>query len=70
MTSSSNVAAHRGNGWFMALAVVMILTGIGACAFPLVASLSVELLVSAAFLVGGVATLIQAFQEKDWSGVF
>ncbi len=70
MTPSSNLDAHRGNGWFVALGVMMILTGIGAFAFPLVASLSVELLVGATFLVGGIATLIQAFQENEWGGVF
>ena len=70
MTLSSNLDAHRGNGWFIALGVIMILTGIGAFAFPLIASLSVELLVGATFLVGGVATLFHAFQEKEWSGVF
>ncbi len=70
MTPSSNLDAHRGNGWFVALGVIMILTGIAAIAFPLVASLSVELLVGATFLVGGIATLFHAFQEKEWGGVF
>lgn len=69
MTPSSNLDAYRGNGWLTVLGVIMILTGIGAFAFPLVASLSMELLVGATFLVGGVATLIQAFQEKEWGGV-
>lgn len=70
MTPSSNLGEHRGNGWFILLGVVMILTGIGAFAFPLVASLSVELLLGATFLVCGIATLFQSFQEKEWSGVF
>ncbi len=70
MTPSSNLEEHRGNGWFIALGVIMILTGIGAFAFPLIASLSVELLVGATFLVGGIATLFHAFQEKEWGGVF
>ena len=70
MTPSSNLDEHRGNGWFIALGVIMILTGIGAFAFPLIASLSVELLVGATFLVGGIATLFHAFQEKEWGGVF
>ena len=70
MTPSSNLSEHRGNGWFILLGAVMILTGIGAFAFPFVASLSVELLVGATFLVGGIATLIQSFQEKEWGGVF
>lgn len=70
MTPSSNLEEHRGNGWFIALGVIMILTGIGAFAFPLVASLSVELLVGATFLVGGIATLFHAFREKEWGGVF
>ena len=42
MIHSSNLDQHRGNGWFVALGVIMILTGIGAFAFPLIASLSVE----------------------------
>ena len=70
MTPSVNLEAHRGNGWFAALGVAMILTGIAAFAFPLVASLSVELLVGATFLVAGIATLVQAFQERAWSGFF
>ncbi|MBO9448216.1 HdeD family acid-resistance protein [Ruegeria sp. R14_0] len=70
MTHSSSLDDHRGNGWFVALGVVMILTGIGAFAFPLLASLSVELLVGATLLIGGIATFVQAFQEKDWGGVF
>ncbi|MEO0866333.1 MAG: DUF308 domain-containing protein, partial [Pseudomonadota bacterium] len=70
MTNLSTMEAHRGNGWFVALGVVMILTGIGAFAFPLIASLSVEILVGCTFLVGGAATLVQAFQEKEWGGVF
>ena len=70
MTNSSMMEAQRGNGWFVLLGVVMILTGIGAFAFPLIASLSVELLVGGTFLVAGIATLIQAFQEKEWGGVF
>lgn len=70
MTNLSTMEVHRGNGWFVALGVVMILTGIGAFAFPLIASLSVEILVGCTFLVGGAATLVQAFQEKEWGGVF
>ena len=58
-----------GKGWFVFLGIVMILTGIAAIAFPFVASLSVELLAGGAFLVGGIATLFQAFQEKEWGGV-
>ncbi|WP_165587001.1 HdeD family acid-resistance protein [Pseudaestuariivita atlantica] len=69
MKSSFNAEDARGNGWFTVLGIVMILTGIGAFAFPMVASLSVELLVGVAFLVGGIATLFQAFQEKEWGGV-
>ena len=68
--TTSETDERRGDGRFTLLGAVMILTGATAFAFPLVASLSVELLVGAAFLVGGLATLIQAFQEKGWKGVF
>lgn len=66
-SSSSNEQIAR--GWFIGLGVVMVLVGVAAFAFPLIASLSVELLVGSAFLVGGIATLVQAFREKEWSGV-
>ena len=59
-----------GRGWFVALGVLLILTGIGALAFPLVATLSMELLVGSAMLAGGVFTLIHAFRAKEWSGFF
>lgn len=70
MTSIQNPQAPQGRGWLVFLGIVMLLTGIAALVFPLVASLSVELLIGCAFAVGGVATLIQALSEKEWGGVF
>lgn len=69
-TTKMENTERKTNGWFILLGIVFILTGIGAFAFPLVASLSVELLVGTAFLVGGIATIVQAFQEKEWGGFF
>lgn len=66
---TSFIEAQRGNKWFAVLGVIMVLTGIGAFAFPLVASLSVEVLLGCAFLVGGIATLVQSFREKEWKGI-
>jgi len=70
MTPAFNTEKHRGNGWFVFLGIVMIVTGVGAVTFSFEASLSVELFVASAFLVIAFATLIQAFREKEWGDVF
>lgn len=55
-------------GWFIALGIFLIATGIGALLFPQLATLSVELFVGSAMLVGGIATLIHAFKSTGWGG--
>ncbi|QFT78526.1 HdeD family acid-resistance protein [Erythrobacter sp. THAF29] len=57
-------------GWFVGLGILLVLTGVGALVFPMVATLSVELLVGSVMLVGGVVTLIHAFKNKEWGGFF
>lgn len=57
-------------GWFVGLGILLILTGVGALVFPMVATLSVELLVGSAMLVGGIVILIHAFKNKEWGGFF
>ncbi len=66
MTTSH--AEGTGNGWFIALGIVLVLTGMVAVAFPFVATLSVELFVGSFILVAGLFTLFHAFAEKEWGG--
>ncbi|SPH18267.1 hypothetical protein DEA8626_01799 [Defluviimonas aquaemixtae] len=72
MTTTTHDTQEReiGRGWFIALGVVLILTGVGALTFPLVATLSMEILVGSAMLAGGIVTLVHAFRTKEWSGFF
>lgn len=55
-------------GWFIALGIFLIATGVGALIFPQVATLSVELFVGSAMLIGGIATLVHAFKSTGWGG--
>ncbi|QIQ85659.1 HdeD family acid-resistance protein [Erythrobacter sp.] len=57
-----------GRGWFIALGVLLVLTGAGALVFPLAVALSVNLLVGITLLIGGVLTLAHAFRAKGWKG--
>lgn len=55
-------------GWFIALGIFLIATGVGALMFPLAATLSVELFVGSAVLIVGIATLVHAFKSTGWGG--
>ena len=57
-------------GWFVGLGILLVLTGIGAVVFPMLATLSVELFVGSVLLIGGFVTLIHAFKNKEWGGFF
>ncbi len=70
MTDTAKSHDGGSSGWIVALGVLLVLTGIGAVAFPLIISLSVEILVGSACLVAGVFTIIHAFSAKEWGGFF
>lgn len=57
-----------GRGWFIALGILLVLTGTGALIFPLAMALSVNLLVGITLLVGGILTLAHAVRAKGWKG--
>ena len=61
-------APEIGRGWFITLGILLVLTGAGALVFPLAIALSVNLLVGAALLVGGIFTLIHAIRARGWKG--
>lgn len=52
-----------GSGWFVGLGILMIVLGILAIARPLFASLAIELLLGALFVLGGIVQLIYAFRS-------
>ncbi|AOL23091.1 Uncharacterized membrane protein HdeD, DUF308 family [Erythrobacter litoralis] len=71
MPDSSRVIPAQGElgrGWFIALGILLVLTGAGALVFPLAMALSVNLLVGITLLVGGILTLVHAIRAKGWKG--
>lgn len=54
--------------WLFALGAVMICLGILALSFPLVSTLAVELTIGILLAIAGIATLVHAFWDKDWTG--
>lgn len=61
---------NAGSGWFVALGVLLVLTGMIAVAFPFMATLSVEIFVGSFILVAGFVTVFHAFAENGWGGFF
>ena len=59
---------RKHTGWFIALGVVFIIAGILAIAAPLVASITVALVVGWMLIVVGVVQLWQAWSMRSWGG--
>lgn len=55
-------------GGFMVLGTVLVVVGVLSLAFPLLAALSVNLVVGLTLLTGGVAALLHAFRVHGWQG--
>ena len=55
-------------GWFLLFGVVLLVLGTIAIAVPLVATVTVELLLGSVFLVAGVAQGVHAFHSRRWGG--
>ncbi|WP_017665704.1 DUF308 domain-containing protein [Porphyrobacter sp. AAP82] len=55
-------------GGFVVLGIVLVLVGVMALAFPLLAALSFNLAVGLMLLAGGIAALVHAFRVHGWQG--
>ncbi|MEE4154875.1 MAG: DUF308 domain-containing protein [Erythrobacter sp.] len=60
--------SSAGRIWFIILGALFILTGAAAIIFPLVASLSLNLVAGVALLTAGLFTLVHAFRNRGWRG--
>jgi uncharacterized membrane protein HdeD (DUF308 family) len=60
--------ATTSKGWFLGLGIFLIVVGVLAILFPLVFTLTAQVLVGLAMLASGIAVLIHAFKETTWSG--
>ena len=65
-TAGDQVAQHR--GWFIFLALLLILAGAAAIAFPVLSTFAVELWAAIAFVIAGVAQTIHSFAARSWGG--
>lgn len=59
-------AMKRNWGWMLAIGIVLILTGLLAFALPVVASIAVEAMIGAAFLISGVMQGVHAVRAEGW----
>ena len=65
-TAGDQVAQN--SGWFIFLALLLIVAGADAIAFPVLSTFAVELWAAIAFAVAGVAQTIHAFAARSWGG--
>jgi uncharacterized membrane protein HdeD (DUF308 family) len=65
---ASSQIAYPHRGWFVFLAILLIIAGAAAIAFPVLSSLAVEVWVAIAFLIAGGAQVIHAFAVRSWGG--
>lgn len=56
-------------GWYLALGIFYIIFGLYCLYAPFAASLAVEIIIGAAFFIGGCISLVQVFMNKQGSGV-
>ena len=54
--------------WLFVLGAVMIGLGVLALSYPLVSTLAVELMLGTLLAIAGLATLVHAFSDKEWTG--
>ena len=60
---------RKHTGWFIALGVAFILAGVLAIAAPLLASITVALVLGWSLIFVGVVQLVQAWSTRTWGGV-
>ena len=61
-------AIEENRGWFTALGVLLLLTGIAAIIFPLAGALAIDFVIATAFIATGVVYLVNAFATGSWGG--
>src|SRR5262245_55188137 len=66
--ADDQVVQHR--GWFIFLAILLIIAGAAAILFPVLSTFAVELWTAIAFAIAGVAQTVHAFSVRSWGGFF
>ncbi len=65
-----NDELRRHSGWFLALGIILIILGIIALAYVVLATIVSVLVFGILLLIGGVIELIHAFRTHRWGGFF
>src|SRR5262245_31949249 len=55
--------------WLLILGILLIVSGIVCLSYPFVASVAVVMVLGAAMLISGVATIVAAFWAGKWSAL-
>lgn len=58
------------SGWFLALGVLLVISGFVIMLFPVAGTFAVEILFGILLLVGGIGQVVMAFLARKWSGFF
>src|SRR5215813_1760684 len=66
--AGDQITRHR--GWFIFLALLLILAGVAAIAFPILSTFAVEVWTAIAFAIAGFAQTVHAFAARSWGGFF
>jgi uncharacterized membrane protein HdeD (DUF308 family) len=56
--------------WFLLLGILLVLCGVIALSCPFISTIGVVIVLGAALLVSGIATIVGAFWAGKWSGFF
>jgi uncharacterized membrane protein HdeD (DUF308 family) len=68
MTAGRMGEIRQHSGWFIAIGIVFLIGGIAAIAMPLIASITVALVVGWALIFVGVLELVHAWGVRSWGG--
>jgi uncharacterized membrane protein HdeD (DUF308 family) len=68
VVANDQIIEHR--GWFIFLALLLVVAGVAAIAFPVLSTIAVELWTAIAFAIAGAAQTIHAFAARSWGGFF
>jgi uncharacterized membrane protein HdeD (DUF308 family) len=68
VVANDQVVEHR--GWFIFLALLLVVAGAAAISFPMLSTIAVELWTAIAFAIAGIAQTVHAFAARSWGGFF
>ena len=68
--SMVEAAVAENRTWFIILGIILMVLGVGAIAFPLIATIAIKVFLGWLFLIGGLVQLAHTFSTQKWSAFF